>query len=183
MIDNCMSPDDVELYNLLNTYRVQNGRTALPPSFWLGATAQWKIWDRNNNPGAVSGQCSTHSWSNNPPPGVFWSPVCWTGSQSGEMWFKPREISAGVYTGHSFELTADAGGLQTPAQALAQWQNSPAHNPVILQQGAWAGITFTGMGVDLSGPYAILWFGSGANNGGEMLPCLPAGIFADGFED
>lgn len=184
-IDSCLSPDDSELIGLLNDYRVQNGLTSLPPSFWLGSTAQWKIWDRLNNPSAVGGSCSTHSWSNNPPSGVAWTGMCYTmdHAQAAQMWAKPRQISASIYTGNGYELTADSGGTQTPAQALSQWQNSPAHNAVILQQGQWAGVNFRGLGVDLSGGYAILWFGDGLNSGGLMEPCQTETVFEDGFEN
>jgi len=180
-IGNCATPDDIELARLVNEYRTANGLPSLPVSHWLSATAQYKIWDRINNPSAYTGGCSTHSWSANPPFNVTWSPVCWTGVQSVEMWRKPFEISGGRYAGNGYELTADAG-VQTPAQALAQWQASPAHNTVILNQGPWAAVPFSNLGVSLAGSYAVLWFGDAPDPDGAMMPCDADYILSDGFE-
>lgn len=180
----CLSPDEVELARILNEYRAQNGLAALPTSRWLSATAQWHIWDRINNPSAVGGVCNTHSWSNSPPPGVFWQGMCYTSdhAQASQMWAKPRQISASRYAGNGFELAADTGGVMTAAQALAQWQGSPAHNAVILQQGSWAGISFGGLGVGLGAGYAVLWFGDRVDTDVAMVPCATDAVFADGFE-
>ena len=178
----CATPQELELVALVNEYRVQNVLMPVTPARWLSTTAQWHLWDRVNNPGAVGGMCSTHSWSANPPTGVFWTPVCWTAGQSTAMWIKPNEISAGAYTGNGFELTADCGCTMTATQALLQWQGSPAHNPVILQQGVWSGIQFTGVGVAIVDGFAVLWFGDGGPNGGALPACEQDQIFSAGFE-
>lgn len=181
----CMSPAEADLIQQVNTYRVTNGLPAVPASRWLSTTAQWHLWDRYNNPSAVGGVCNPHSWSNNPPAGISWVGMCYTAdhAQAAQMWAKPGQISAGVYSGHGFELTADCGCTMTANQALLQWQGSPAHNDVILQHGAWGGVTFTGIGVGITDGLAAMWFGDGGPSGGVLLPCMPAGIFADGFED
>ena len=182
-VGDCLSPAEIELAQLVNAYRVQNGLTALPTSRWLSATAQWHIWDRINNPQAVGGICNTHSWSNNPPAGVTWSGVCYTSdhAQASGMWIKPREISVSRYVGTGYELAADSPG-QTPENALLQWQNSPAHNTVILQTGVWSGITFGGLGVGMGANYAVLWFGDRVDTDVAMLPCGSDSVFSNGFE-
>lgn len=184
-VGECMSPAEAELVQLVNAYRVQNGLTALPASRWLGATGQWHAWDRVHNPGAVGNGCNTHSWSSNPPVGVSWQGVCYTPdhAQAEQMWRKPFQISAGRYiNGNGYELAADSGGVMTAQQALLQWQNSPSHNPVILQQGPWAAVTFTGVGVGIRAGYAVAWFGDGLDPDGAMVPCPTDGIFSNGFE-
>lgn len=183
-VGQCLSHEEAELVRLTNEYRVQNGLTALPASKWLSATAQWHIWDRINNPGAVGGACNTHSWSNFPPVGVTWQGMCYTGdhAQAAQMWGKPRQISVNVYVGNGYELAADTGGTQTAQQALNQWKGSPSHNAVILQQGQWAGVNFRGMGTGIGAGYAVLWFGDGANNGGLLEECVTENVFANGFE-
>lgn len=177
----CTNVQETQLVALVNEYRVANGRSALPATRWMTATAQWHVWDLiTNNP--TSATCNMHSWSNSPPPGVFWTGVCWTGTQSTEMWVKPREVSANAYLGIGFENAAVSGGEQTAAQALWQWQHSPAHNAVILQQGVWAGVNFQNIGVGIDGPYAVLWFGDGLDPAGAVSPCLTDSIFSAGFE-
>jgi hypothetical protein len=182
-VGDCIDADDAELVRLVNQYRVANGLPAVTSSRWLNATAQWHLWDRQNNPAAVGGICNTHSWSNSPPAGVTWTGMCYTAdhAQAAQMWAKPSQISVGVYVGNGFELAADAPG-QTPANALAQWQASPSHNPVILNQGPWSGIQFRAIGASISGPFAVLWFGDGQDPDVAMLPCQADNIHANGFE-
>lgn len=178
----CMSPEEESLVQQVNAYRVTNGLPTLPAARWLTTTAQWHLWDRINNPSAVGGICNPHSWSNSPPIGVSWIGMCYTAdhAQSAQMWAKPRQISGGVYSGNGFELTADCGCVMTATQALLQWQGSPAHNSVILQQGSWGSVQFTGVGVGITNGFAALWFGSGGPNGDPLSPCE---LFSDGFED
>lgn len=184
-IGGCQTPEDASLVSMLNAYRVQNGLQPVATSKWLSDTAQWHVYDRLANPGAVGGPCNSHSWSNNPPQGISWIGMCYTSdhAQAQQMYAKPRQISVNRYVGNGFELTADTGGQQTAAQALAQWQGSPVHNAVILQQGAWAGVQFTGMGVAIMEGYATLWFGDGNDPDGGAIPCPVENVFANGFEE
>lgn len=177
----CISPDEAELARLVNEYRVANGLAELPVSRWLSATGQWHAWDLiANNP--VTGACNLHSWSGARPD--LWSAVCYTAdhAQAAGMWAKPREISANRYMGNGFELAAVAFPAQTPVSALNQWKGSPAHNAVILQTGAWAGINLRGLGAGMLGTVAVLWFGDAQDTDVAMLPCATGDIFADGFE-
>jgi uncharacterized protein YkwD len=180
----CLNAEEAALVQLVNNFRVQNGKAALPVTRWLSTTAQWHVWDRINNPSAVGGVCNTHSWSNNPPHGVTWTGMCYTSdhAQAAQMWAKPRQISANAYGGNGYENAADSGIPMTAAQALAQWQSSPGHLNVILNQGAWAGVTFRGIGVGILGNYAVLWFGDAVDPGGPMSTCQTEVLFTGGFE-
>lgn len=179
----CMNADEAALVQLVNNYRVQNGKPALPASRWLVTTGQWHVWDRIAN-NAVGGQCNAHSWSAAMP--SLWQAVCYTPnhSEAAQMWAKPQQISHGIYNGNGFENTADAGGPMTAAQALSQWQGSPAHRDVILNQGSWAGISYGGLGVGIQGNYAVLWFGDRADSSGTLAACAqaPDEIFVTKFE-
>lgn len=178
----CLNPQEAELVQLVNAYRVANGRTALPASRWVATTAQWHVWDSETNGHTFLPPCGPHSWSNARPD--LWQAVCYTPdhAQAAQMWGKPGQISGGRYVGNGYELIAFAGPPQTAANALAQWQGSPFHNPVILQQGVWAGVNFTGLGVGLDGATAALWFGDGFDPDGVLMPCAAEAVFADGFE-
>lgn len=179
----CLNAEEAELVQAVNAYRVQNGKAALPASYWLSTTGQWHGWDLQAN-APVVGNCNLHSWSNAMP--NLWQPVCYTPDhlQAAQMWGKPRQISLNVYSGNGYENAAVAGGPMTASVALAAWQQSPAHRDVILQQGIWAGIGFQGMGVGIVGNYAVLWFGDRADPAGVMPECLTATptIHANGFE-
>ena len=179
----CLNAQEAALVQLVNNYRVQNGKPALPASRWLVTTGQWNVWDRIAN-NAVGGACNPHSWSAAMP--NLWQPVCYTSdhAQAAQMWAKPRQISLGAYSGNGFENSADSGAPMTAAQALLQWQGSPAHRDVILNQGSWAGIAFGGLGVGIQGNYAVLWFGDRADTSGTLTECAaaPDAVFAGNFE-
>lgn len=180
----CMNAEEAALVQLVNDYRVQNGKPALPASRWLVTTGQWHVWDRIANPSAVGGVCNPHSWSGARPD--LWQAVCYTvdHAQATQMWAKPRQISLGAYTGNGFENSADSGAPMTAAQALSQWQGSPGHRDVILNQGSWAGISFGGLGVGILGNYAVLWFGDRVDSSGTLAACpqAPDPLFATSFE-
>ena len=179
----CLNAEEAALVQLVNNYRVQNGKAALPASRWLVTTGQWHVWDRIANT-AVGGVCNPHSWSAAMP--SLWQAVCYTAdhAQAAQMWAKPRQISLGAYTGNGFENSADSGVPMTAAQALAQWQGSPAHRDVILNQGSWAGIAFGGLGVGIVGNYAVLWFGDRVDSSGTLAACPQQvdAVFAADFE-
>lgn len=177
----CLSADEAQLVQLVNQYRVANGRPALPATHWLSTTGQWHAWDLiNNNP--VSGACNLHSWSAARPD--LWQAVCYTAdhAQAPQMWGKPGQISGGRYLGNGYELAAVAFPVQTPQSALLQWQGSPAHNAVILQTGVWAGVNLTGVGAGMLGSVAVLWFGDGLDPDPPLPACSAEAVFADGFE-
>ena len=179
----CLNQEEAQLVQLINDYRVANGKPALPTSKWLAAVGQYHAWDLVSNHPDI-GQCNLHSWSAAVPPGASWQPVCYTPdhAQAAQMWAKPRQLSANVYTGNGFENAAVSGTAMTAAAAMSLWQNSSAHNDVILQNGVWATINFQGLGVGIVGGYATLWFGDGANNGGMMSSCPTENLFQSGFE-
>jgi len=177
----CLNSEEAALVQLVNDYRGQNGKPALPATRWLSTTGQFKVWDRIANQ-AVSPPCNSHSWSGAMP--SLWQAVCYTPdhAQAAQMWGKPRQISLNVYTGNGFENTADSGAPMTAAQALSQWQSSPAHRSVILNEGSWANVPFRGMGVGVAGNYAVIWFGDAVDPGGAMSACQNEPLFAASFE-
>jgi len=179
----CLNAEEAALVQLVNNYRVQNGKSALPASRWLVTTGQWHVWDRIAN-NAVGGVCNPHSWSAAMP--NLWQAVCYTAdhAQRAQMWAKPNQISLGIYIGNGFENSADSGVPMTAAQALSQWQGSTAHRDVILNQGSWAGISYGGLGVGVVGNYAVLWFGDRTDASGTLSACAPTidQLFSSRFE-
>lgn len=178
----CLNEQENELTILVNNYRIQNGLQPVPVSYWMSTVGQWHVWDlMTNNP--VVGVCNMHSWSNVMP--NLWQGMCYTPdhTQAFQMWSKPRQISGNIFTGNGYENAAVAGGNINAITALWVWQNSPAHNDVILNRGVWASITFKAMGVGIYGNYAVLWFGDSITDPtGTMTLCSSDEIFSDGFE-
>lgn len=180
----CLNPEEATLVALVNQYRQQNGLPAVAVSFSLSSVGQWHVWDLETND-PWDGNCNLHSWSNARP--SLWQAICYTGdSQSAQqMWAKPRQITGNAYNSNGYENSAWNSGGMTGAGALQQWQNSPLHNQVILNQSVWAGQTWRAMGVGVSQHYAVLWFGTLTDPHGTIAPCgtsNPETFFADGFE-
>ena len=71
------------------------------------------------------------------------------------MWDKPTELTDYNSTGYeiSYAGSADAAG------AVENWLMSPGHRAVILNEGAWAGRTWRGIGGGRAGNHWNVWFG------------------------
>ena len=61
------------------------------------------------------------------------------------MWSKPQELTS--YSGSGYENAAS--GASSPAGALSMWQNSSAHNDVMLNQGMWSSHPWKAVGAAL----------------------------------
>ena len=173
------------LYDLVNSYRQQNGLPAIPISAALTQVARTHVADLNQN--TPSGSCNLHSWSNQ----GNWSGCCYTGNDTAQcMWNKPREISSYEGTGYENAYMTTAG--VTPENALTAWQNSTGHNQVILNLSIWANVSWQAIGIALENNYAVLWFGeetdssqfdnsnnSPTNNTNITTPCSPPFLNSD----
>lgn len=156
------------LTRLVNDYRQRNGLPRLPYSPLLSQVAQAHVDDmaaqgdggldvldtRDPRSGEL---CSAHSWSAR----GNWTPVCFTldGRYAQAMYDKPREITRGAYRGDGIEIAAWSSRGITPEFALELWQDSRAHDQVILEEGPWRGSNWQAMGVALGGNFAFIWFG------------------------
>lgn len=173
----CLTAEETKLGTLLNEYRASLGLPGIPLSRSLSTVAQWHVRDLElNNPNSGSDPrglpCNMHSWSDEGP----WTPVCYTSDHfyADGMWFKPREITHGVYPTHGFEIAMGGPGwTATAADSLAAWQGSPAHNNVIIEQGPWAGYQWPAMGIGIYEGYAVVWFGRTTDPAGTIPTCRP----------
>jgi len=157
-------PGGESLAQLLNAYRVANGKAALPLSPALMATAGAHVFDLTQHPGTDSGVCTPHSWSNQG--GLLWTGCCYTidAAQADCMWRKPREISTGLglitYPGAGYEIALHGTVEGTPEQVLAVFADSPPHRDVMLSKNGWEFLdTHPAMGAAIRGGYAVVWFG------------------------
>lgn len=151
----CGEPNPLgeEIVELVNAYRQANGKPTIPYSPSLSCVAVTHVHDLYDNQPHASANCNLHSWSDQGP----WTPCCYTPDHAEAqcMWDKPRELT--VYSGNGYENAA--GGVSTPAQAVSMWQNSPAHDAVMLNEGTWASHPWHAVGAGLYQGYAALWFG------------------------
>ncbi|MEM1411447.1 MAG: CAP domain-containing protein [Pseudomonadota bacterium] len=178
----CLTEEQEALLQLVNDYRGDNGLPPVPWSITLTQVGQTHVEDaRKNFATLFRAPCNLHSWSFDQP--NRWSGMCYTSdhAQAQRMWDKPREISGGIFTGNGYELAAS--GYASIEAALRGWQNSPGHNPVMLNEGSWSSIRWRSMGVGVSeGSYYFLWFSDQADVRPPALRCEPE-LFEDDFED
>lgn len=141
----------------INAARAAQGLAAIPLSPSMTAVARAHVLDLVQH-SPDRGACNPHSWSEQ----GNWTPVCYESdpAQAEIMWVKPAEVTGGVYSGNGYEIAWRAPyGPVLPARAVSDWEASPSHAAVMLEQGDWAGENWQAMGVGVAGPYAVVWFG------------------------
>lgn len=193
--DGCLSAAEAEFAELVNEYRSDHGRKRLPLSRALTNVAQWHTVDAAYAQD-VSGkwgsdpECNLHSWYG--VPGTKFGRCCYTPDHARApcMWEKPAELSRGRYAAAGFENAAY--GYPSPRAALEAFKTSPAHEDVILNRNAWAGLPFEAMGVGVDPVHKtyFLWFGqepdpAGAPRSCSAVPCpaRPARSCRSSFEE
>jgi hypothetical protein len=171
----CLTDEEFKLVRLINEYRVSSGLPAAPLSRSLTMVAQWHVRDLIwNNPNSGTDdrglKCNMHSWSDQGD----WLPVCYTSDHyyASGMWYKPDEITKGIYTDFGYEIAAGAKGWHASASgALNLWKGSPSHNDVIIEEGIWKESNWPAMGVGIYRGYAVTWFSSSNDPLGTVPTC------------
>lgn len=155
-----MDTIEQEIFKLINDHRKQYNLPALQPSVNLAFVARTYAIDIiENNPDVNSG--NMHSWSDKGK----WIPVKYTSdhAQAKLMWSKPSEISNYKFNGFEISFGYSHPVRQTMTitaqQAVNSWKNSPGHNSVMIQQGAFLNTPMKAMGVGVFKGYACVWFG------------------------
>ncbi len=181
-------PDDasLRLADLVNEYRVENGKDPIPLSATMFLVAHLHTRDLYHNsphdPDMVP--CNIHSWSDHSEQYDYswlkdqytWSGMCYTTSpdqsQKEAMWDKPKELTNGEYTGFAIENVAyTSGGTSSPDHYLNLWKGSPGHNNTMLNLDKYASVTWHAMGASIYNGYASVWFGSKPDNAHSFSRC------------
>ncbi len=155
----CISPEVMELYELVNSYREKKRLPPIPLSKALCHVAQVHAEDMEFKMKEL-----THAWS-----------TCkYNDSQYKTydcMWNKPQELT--TYKGIGFECAHGGEGkyIATPQSSLLSWQESRPHNNVILNKDIWKDYSWKAIGVGISGGYATLWFGKETDQDGSPKVC------------
>ena len=153
-----LKPEEQQLFDLLNAYRKQQKLAPIALSPKLMQVARLHVYDLVTNQPA-KGKCNLHSWSNKGK----WSPCCYNGNDASAkcMWEKPKELTG--YSGSGFEIAAYATNM-SPQIAIDGWKGSSGHNEVMINKGSWKNLNWQAVGVGISGDYAVIWFGTVADN-------------------
>ncbi|MGC1242440.1 MAG: CAP domain-containing protein [Chryseosolibacter sp.] len=152
----CLSPEEKKLYDLITEYRKAQGLPAIEISAKLTSVAQTHARDlAQNYQFDPKNKCNPHSWSKRGK----WSSCCYTSDhqQAKCMWDKPSEIAGYESPGYEIAYYSSAGA--SASEGLAGWKKSPAHNPLIINEGMWNKVTWKGIGIGIYKEYGIVWFG------------------------
>jgi len=167
----CLTQTEVELFKLINEYRVEKGLPEVTLSSSLSFVARTHAKDQTEN-FKEGKRCNMHSWSNKGK----WSACCYTPDHKKAkcMWDKPRELTN--YQGDGFEISFfSTYDYSSPAgfakDILNGWKKSPGHNDVIMNKKIWKNMKWKAIGIGIYGEYANVWFGSVKDNAGEPLQC------------
>ncbi|GFE61182.1 CAP domain-containing protein [Geobacter sp. AOG2] len=166
------SPKELELWDLINNYRRENGLPPINSSRSLTKVARVHAIDLYSNTPAQGHDnrglgCSLHSWSGK----GNWQEVCYTkdNKYAEFMWDKPREITNFTYTGDGYENAYSTSDKEiNPKRVLEAWKNSPSHNAILLEKDQWAGSKLSALGVGVYKNYAIIWLGTESDPAGPV---------------
>jgi len=166
------SQKELELWDLINNYRQENGLPPIDSSRSLTKVARVHAIDLYSNTPAKGSDnrglgCSLHSWSDK----GNWQQVCYTkdNKYAEYMWDKPREITNFTYTGDGYENAYSTSDKEiNPKRVLEAWKNSPSHNAILLEKDQWAGSKLSALGVGVYKNYAIIWLGTESDPAGPV---------------
>jgi len=164
----CVSTEEVKLYNLINKYREEKGLEPVRFSASLSQVAKYHAIDLTQNYDLKDQKnCNPHSWSDKGD----WTACCYTNDHKNPecMWKKPLEING--YPGDGFEIVYFHSNEVKAAPALESWKKSKGHNPVIVNEGTWAKAKWNAVGVGIYGNFAAVWFGMIKDPAGEPVQC------------
>lgn len=152
----CVNSEESKLYDLIMEYRKANNLKSIPLSARLTLVAQTHAKDLAENYKFDPGnKCNPHSWSKNGK----WTACCYTSDhkQAQCMWDKPKEIAD--YSGSGYEIAYYSSAGATAREGLEGWKLSPAHNPLLVNEGMWNKVEWKAIGIGIYGEYGIVWFG------------------------
>jgi hypothetical protein len=152
--DFCINTAELSLYNLVNSYRKQNGLAEVPLSQNLCYVAKLHVNDlQYNRPDTAN--CNLHSWSSN----GNWLECCYGNDKFNNscMTSKPKELTS--YPGKAYEIAFWESVDAMPAIVLDLWKTSSASNEMILNKSIWKDTHWKACGVGVLKGYAVLWLG------------------------
>ncbi|MFZ6009320.1 MAG: CAP domain-containing protein [Bacteroidota bacterium] len=167
--DVCLSAEEKKLYELMMEYRKNSGLPPIPISYKLTLVAQTHAHDlADNYTFDFKNKCNPHSWSKKGK----WSACCYSNDhkQAKCMWDKPKEIAG--YAGSGYEIAYFSSKGATAQEGLDGWRVSPAHNPLIINEGMWSKVQWKGIGIGIYKEYGIVWFGE-VEDSEELKDCIP----------
>jgi hypothetical protein len=162
----CISPVEVELFNMINQYRKLYNLPPIPLSRSLSYVAKTHVRDLFfNRPD--QGSCNFHSWSDKGK----WKPFCYPKDEKKNfsVWDKPKEITP--YKSKGYEIVYWENNPVTIDSILPFWRSIDYFNSFLIYTGKWQGKTWLAIGIGIYENYAAVWFGEIPDPEGEPWIC------------
>ena len=163
----CLSKEEKKLYDIINAYRKTKNLKPVALSSSLTKVAKLHAEDLMKNY-KTGDKCNPHSWSGKGK----WSSCCYTNDHKEAecMWNKPQEIAG--YLSPGYEIVYWHSAAAAAEGALAGWQKSKSHNPIIINDGMWKKVDWGAIGVAIYEQYAVVWFGEMTDEKGPAEMCV-----------
>lgn len=152
--DFCVNPDELKLYNMINSYRKGNSLPEIPLSRSLCYVAKLHVNDLlYNNPDTAD--CNLHSWSDK----GSWVECCYGREKINQtcMTSKPMELTK--YQGKGYEIAFWENVDAIPEVIIDLWKSVSASDDLILNKGTWKDKRWNAFGVGILKGFAVVWFG------------------------
>jgi hypothetical protein len=162
----CISPVEVQLYDLINGYRKLYNLPPIPLSRSLSYVAKTHARDLFfNRPD--QGACNFHSWSDK----GTWKPFCYPKDEKKNfsVWDKPKEITP--YKSKGYEIVYWENNPVNIDSILPFWKSIDYFNSFLIYTGKWQGKKWLAIGIGIYENYASVWFGEIPDPEGEPWIC------------
>ncbi len=150
----CLSKEELRLYNLISSLRIENDEDLIPLSSSLTLVAKTHVNDLEENHPDTS-VCNYHSWSDKGE----WTPCCYNVyiTKPECMLNKPKELTNYPYP--AYELILWDSEQANPDSVMQVWASVEESVNMIIQDGNWKKRKWEAIGVAISENYASVWFG------------------------
>lgn len=159
--EQCLSKEELKLYDLIMDYRKSKHLPSIPLSAKLTKVAQTHVRDLSENyTFDRSSKCNPHSWSSKGK----WSACCYTSDhqKASCMWDKPTEIAD--YKSPGYEIAYYSSEAASAQEGIDGWKLSQAHNPLLINSGMWNKVKWQAIGIGIYKQYAVVWFGEAVDD-------------------
>lgn len=156
--DFCISSQEMQLFNYINSVRKEYGKKPVKLSASLSFVAKTHVKDLQENHPDTS-ICNLSSWSDK----GNWEACCYNVyiPKPECMKKKPKELTPYPYYGYEMAAYFEDGFVQDSLELL--WNDTKPVLDMILTQGSWKEKSWVVAGVGINEHYVSVWFGQRAD--------------------
>lgn len=173
----CITVAEDQLFNRVNQFRIENGKTSIENSISLSYVAKLHVDDLLENHPDTS-ICNLSSWSDKGD----WTACCYNSYVPNPdcMWDKPKEITPFKYRGYELVLYFEEEfNVDTVMQLI---QSSKEARDMVLTNGNYKQKKWICGGFGINDNYVSIWFAQRLDNQGSPAICRGEKLQPDSLE-